>query len=94
MAIRVLADVARDSENPGARVTACGMLLDRGWGKAPQNHTGSDGEGDIRVTIRHIIEGKGESFAPQSKPVPVTINARPVAGDDKPQIADVPGKRA
>jgi hypothetical protein len=87
MAIRVLADVARDSENPGARVTACGMLLDRGWGKAPQNHTGSDGEGDIRVTIRHIIEGKGE-------PVPVTINARPVAGDDKPQISDVPGKRA
>lgn len=32
------------------------MLLDRGWGKAPQSITGTDGEGDIKVTIRHILE--------------------------------------
>ena len=26
------------------------------WGKAPQAHTGENGEGDIKVTIRHILE--------------------------------------
>ena len=36
---------------PNARVSAASVLLDRGWGKAPQEHTGLDG-GDIRVTIR------------------------------------------
>jgi hypothetical protein len=42
---------------PSARVQAIAILLDRGRGKAPQTHTGEDGEGDIRVTIRHIVEG-------------------------------------
>jgi len=32
------------------------MLWERGWGKAPQAHTGENGEGDIRVTIRHIVQ--------------------------------------
>lgn len=36
---------------------ACNSLLDRAFGKAPQAHTGEDGEGDIRVTIRHILDG-------------------------------------
>jgi hypothetical protein len=49
---------------PAARVAAAGILLDRGWGKAPQEHTGPDG-GDIRVTIRQIIETVGQS---QAKP--------------------------
>ena len=31
------------------------MLLDRGWGKAPQPHTGEDDK-DIRITIE-IVEG-------------------------------------
>jgi hypothetical protein len=31
------------------------LLLDRGWGKPPQAHTGEDDK-DIRVTIRQIIE--------------------------------------
>jgi hypothetical protein len=47
---------------PSARVAAAGILLDRGWGKAPQEHTGPDG-GDIRVTIRQIIENVGQSAA-------------------------------
>jgi hypothetical protein len=33
---------------------AAGMLLDRGWGKAPQVHSGEDG-GSIQVIIRQII---------------------------------------
>jgi hypothetical protein len=41
-----------------ARVAAANILLDRGWGKPPQAHTGADGEGAVRVTIRHILDGR------------------------------------
>jgi hypothetical protein len=34
---------------------AAGILLDRGWGRAPQVHSGEDG-GDIRITIRQLID--------------------------------------
>jgi hypothetical protein len=57
--IAVLAGYARNKDPeqvpPGVRVTAIGMLLDRGWGKVPQAVTGPDGEA-LEVTIRHIIE--------------------------------------
>jgi hypothetical protein len=42
---------SRDAEGyipAAARVSAAGILLDRGWGKAPQSHVGEDG-GDLRV---------------------------------------------
>jgi hypothetical protein len=55
--IRTLAHIAAQSESDAARVMAANSLLDRGWGKPPQAHTGEDGEGDIRITIRHIMEG-------------------------------------
>jgi len=48
--------VSQEAVPAAARVSAAGILLDRGWGKAPQTHTGGDGEGDIRVTIRHIVQ--------------------------------------
>jgi len=56
-ALASLAGIATNGESESARVQACIALLDRGYGKAPQAHTGEDGEGDIRVTIRHIIQG-------------------------------------
>jgi hypothetical protein len=31
-------------------------LLDRGWGKAPQAHTGEDGEGEIKIVIRRLVD--------------------------------------
>jgi hypothetical protein len=37
------------------RVSAAGILLDRGWGRTPQPHR-EDGK-DARITIRQIIEG-------------------------------------
>ena len=43
---------------PAARVSAANAILDRGWGKPPQAHTGEENEGKIRVTIRHISEGR------------------------------------
>ena len=45
-----------NGESEAARVSACSIILDRGWGKAEQPHTGADG-GDIKITIRNIIEG-------------------------------------
>jgi hypothetical protein len=37
-------------------VSAAGILLDRGWGRALQPHAGEDG-GDVRITIRQIVDG-------------------------------------
>src|SRR5258705_11238680 len=56
LCIKVLAGiVSQEAVPPAARVSAAGILLDRGWGKAPQSHVGEDG-GDLRITIRQIIE--------------------------------------
>ena len=46
-----------NGESESARVSAAAQLLDRGWGRPAQPVTGKDGEEDIRVTIRTIIEG-------------------------------------
>ena len=59
LCIKVLAGIVSQEAVPAAaRVSAAGILLDRGWGRVPQTHTGEDGEGDIRVTIRHIVQGR------------------------------------
>jgi hypothetical protein len=56
MALKVLTGIASSPKAPhAARVSAAAIILDRGWGKAPQQLVGEDG-GDIRVTIRQIIE--------------------------------------
>jgi hypothetical protein len=57
IAIKVLAGIAKDGTNEPARVAAACALLDRGWGKPAQVHTGADGNGAIQVTIRHLVEG-------------------------------------
>ena len=58
LCIKVLAGiVSQEAIPPAARVSAAGILLDRGWGKAPQPDAGED-EKEIRVTIRNITEGK------------------------------------
>ena len=59
--IRHLAAIMRQREySPAARVQAANILLDRGWGKAIQPHTGED-SGDIRVVIRQIIDVTGQA---------------------------------
>ena len=55
-AIQILAGIAERGESEAARVTACAHLLDRGWGKAAQPHTGEDGEGALEIIVRTIIE--------------------------------------
>jgi hypothetical protein len=57
LAIRTLTGICGSKAAPAAaRVSAASALLDRGWGKPNQPHGGEDG-GDIRVTIRQIVEG-------------------------------------
>jgi hypothetical protein len=58
LALRTLAGIAQHSENDGARVAACIHILDRGWGKAVQTHAGENGDGAIRVLVRHIVNGQ------------------------------------
>jgi hypothetical protein len=41
-------------------VSAAGILLDRGWGKAVQMHSDADG-GPIQVIIRQIVDVCGEA---------------------------------
>jgi hypothetical protein len=68
MCVNTLVGIARSKgAPPSARAFAATSLLDRGWGKAPQQLTGEDG-GDIRVTIRQILVN-----ATQSEPDPLTI---------------------
>jgi hypothetical protein len=56
LAIRTLTGVCGSKAAPAAaRVSAAQALLDRGWGRPPQPHTGED-DNDIRVTIRNIVE--------------------------------------
>ena len=56
LAIRTLTGVCGSKAAPAAaRVSAAQALLDSGWGKAPQPHTGEDDK-DIRVTVRNIVE--------------------------------------
>jgi hypothetical protein len=57
--VKVLAGIMMQEKAPeAARVAASKELLDRGWGKPAQSHTGPDGEGPIQfgkieVVIRH-----------------------------------------
>ena len=73
MCLRVLCGIAQSSTSDPARVSACALILERGWGKAPTTHTGADGEGDIRVIVRHIVNGQD---------VPVQIETSPVLDHD------------
>ena len=57
LCIKVLAGIVSQEAVPSAaRVSAAGILLDRGWGKPAQPHAGEEGK-DIKITIRKMIGG-------------------------------------
>jgi hypothetical protein len=61
--IRTLAGIVRQrSAPPSARVFAANSLLDRGWGKAEQVHSGDGNGGPIQVIIRQVLEITGETI--------------------------------
>jgi len=52
--LNVLVSIARQkSAPPSARVTAAGIVLDRGYGKAEQS---VDQKSDLQITIRQILD--------------------------------------
>ena len=64
--VRHLAAIMRQPEfPPSARLQAIAILLDRGWGRAPQPHTGEDDK-DIHITVRNLIAEK--QAQPQKSP--------------------------
>jgi hypothetical protein len=79
-AIASLAGIATNGKSESARVAACDVLLQRGWGK-PQSSDGENGE--LRITIRKILES-GVTVVEQrpSDREILTIEARP---NDEPQ---------
>jgi hypothetical protein len=56
--VRIVAGIAMNSNDEDVQCRAINMLWERGWGRPAQPVTGEDGEGDIRITIRTILEGK------------------------------------
>jgi hypothetical protein len=58
--VRIVAGIAQAEKgvDEETKLRAIGMLWERGWGRPASPVTGADGEGDIRITIRNIIEGK------------------------------------
>ena len=61
LSVQTLAGIARNGTSEQARVSAASALLDRGWGRAPQVHSGEDG-GSIQVIIRQIVDVPGEAM--------------------------------
>ena len=53
---------SQDFRATSARVSAAGILLDRGWGRAPQPHTGEDDK-EIHITIRDVIAEQRQEMA-------------------------------
>ena len=63
LCIKTLAGIVSQEASPAAaRVSAASALLDRGWGKAIQPHTGGEG-GDIHVVIRQILDGGDKEWS-------------------------------
>ena len=65
MAVATLAGIARSGTSEQARVTASQALLDRGWGRPAQVHSGED-DVTLQVVIRTITD-----VVPYPKPVTI-----------------------
>ena len=86
-AVRVLTGVMRQKgAPPAARVLAANSLLDRGWGKAPQQLE-SESNHNITVTIRQIIESIDQSSPADAMVIehesdPIQANGRIPVSDE------------
>jgi hypothetical protein len=80
LCIKVLAGIVSQEAVPAAaRVSAAGILLDRGWGRVPQAHAAEGASGDIRVVIRHIVQGRDKPL--DAKVIDATL-VRHEGGDE------------
>lgn len=63
-ALETLADICRDAEaQPSARVSAAVALLDRGWGKAPQEITIHDESNVAELSDRDLDKALASEIA-------------------------------
>ena len=53
--IQILGGIAENGESESARVAACNILLDRGWGKPKTDNTHAI-SGEVRVVLRKMLE--------------------------------------
>ena len=58
VAVQTLAGISKNGKNENARVSASGILLDRGWGKAVQPIEGTGEDGQIIVQIIQKVREK------------------------------------
>ena len=70
--MRSLAAIMRNGDKDATRVAAAAILLDRGWGKAPQPHTGEDGKDIIHVVLRDVAEERRQALASTYRTTPVS----------------------
>ena len=72
LGIQTLAGIARNSTSDAARVSAAQALLDRGWGKPAQPHTGEDDKDIIHVVIRNVVEERRQVLTSTYRTTPVS----------------------
>jgi hypothetical protein len=51
MALRTLCGICASGKSESARIQAAQYILDRGWGRPSQSHTGEAGAGPVIVEI-------------------------------------------
>ena len=77
LAIRTLTGVCSSKAAPAAaRVSAASALLDRGWGRAPQQYAGEDDRA-VHVIIRDIVEDRRQQTTTTVPPTPPRQIPRP-----------------
>jgi len=60
-AVKTLVGIMQQPKSPpAARVQAAQIILDRGWGKAPQSITGENGSGPVRIEVTRVIVNPGD----------------------------------
>jgi hypothetical protein len=64
-AVRQIAAVLSNDLDTGRRLTAAGMMLDRGWGRPKQDNTHTL-SGEVRVVLRKMLEDENENAAEEN----------------------------
>jgi hypothetical protein len=81
MAVNTLAGIAKSLKcPPAARVTAACALLDRGWGKPAQLHTGEDGEDGEGPVVIEIVYRPRERTIEHEEPKIAITSVKPNGG--------------
>jgi hypothetical protein len=64
-AIKQISGILINDTDTGRRLTAAGMLLDRGWGKPKTDNT-HEVKGEIKVVLRQMLDDEDENAAEEN----------------------------